>query len=365
MILSIGLSVLCSQSPPAPVLTVDWDGSGDHLTISSALLDPSITPGAKIYIRGLSDSQGQPIAYSERGPDPSAPSILIPMETFPLVVPEGVQLIRLPGSPPPWIWSDGSAGVPAAVVRILDSPTVSASTLLKGLRIVSASTGVEVTANGTTVGSSPSLDLEMRNMYFGGSTVGLNLTAGNGHLIKAELVDCSHVHFGTSSLNLVNPPSLKSPEVGFRFHTFSNSGNTNGGGQVEVRIQNLQAQSAAYPSQPRQFIATTDFALAGVTPSASRLIEFYAWGEDESLDHPADLIPSIDAELLGCDLNGRKDVLAGWGWDIGVYATTRARDGEPNGTAAYHSGFRSRSLDAISENSKWRESTLAQIEMAF
>ncbi len=137
LISSIAIALCTFQGPPAPILVVDWFGAGDHTTITGALNDSSIIPGAKIFVRGLTDQNGLPIAYAERGPNlPVDPTLLLPMETFPLQVAEGVQILPYPGSPAVYIWSDGSVGSPSALIEISNTGDLSPLTRIKGVRLV-------------------------------------------------------------------------------------------------------------------------------------------------------------------------------------------------------------------------------------
>lgn len=309
--LSFGMAALALAPPLVSqnqLWIVDPAGGGTHTTITAAaavaddgddiLIKPFIGSNPAL-LTGYTESSG---------------------EVFPITIQPGVHVKKWGnGGETLAVWSS-TASPPSALFKLVGSPTARA-TRIEDIFFFGGTRAIQVDTNSDFNGV-------IARCQFGWNTMAIDVENASSSEIDLAIRDCKI----RSPLPIPpgdnDPPVFQDPAVGIRLHAVRASAS----GEppvVNVEIRNLEtigsfdSMATTGPSIPGTY-----YLGASAQQYFTRLIEIYIHGDGDKEHSGAGgfaPIPEVNVNLLGGDLAGKatsNDPSAGW--DVGVFATTRA-----------------------------------------
>ena len=241
---------------------------------------------------------------------------------FPLVIPEGVELMAYPQMGNVYIWSDNSTTQPASILELTSYDTGNPKTRLKSLTVIGGKVGVHARVDRSSAAGAPAFEIELTNVTLGGSEIDLGILATDARIVNFVANNCRVKRVDFSTIPLVNPPEIHASNIGIQFLATSDS--TEGVGTINAELNGFKTVGSEFSTSPVNFTNYCDYKElpVGQRAGASRLIDAQADGHSSFTLYGGGVVPQVNLQLNGCELNGRKDVDVQKGWEFGVFAAS-------------------------------------------
>lgn len=294
-----------------------------YSSITAALTQATLQQGDQVVVVGIQVG-GLPAAYSETPIVPGQTA-----ETFPLVLPVGIQLVAT-GTDPVLI-ARTQAGV-EPLIQIVPS-AFSGASVVEGLRLLGGDVGVSLDS-----GATASLPVEIRTCRFIRNRIGVSAVAENGAELDLLVDGCV---FEPSTVMYPQAVVLQTPAVGIRLHAKQDTG-TSLVPRVDATVSGGNLKQG-YPSTAKSgTLVGTDSIPTELISGFSRFFEVFA--EGHLAEHRDGLTPAPVAEVL-LDIEGGT-WRGGSKWDVLVYSTA-ANNGAA--VADYTCGYKVRLEGALAD----------------